>query len=206
MRLSPWRKTSIAILSIAIINMGMAGAASAAIVDTSALVTPDRAVDMSVVRTQLDRAEVRAKMEEMGVDAAAVDRRVASLNDRELHRLAVDMQNAPAGGRCGLDRRRGVHRADHPRADRRHRHLQEDLSDGEARSRDGCALRIPRSHAAVLLSACVTREPFIPADLPAGRASAVELDATPFFSQDKYQCGPAALATVLVASNVDTHS
>ncbi|HEU5138087.1 MAG TPA: PA2778 family cysteine peptidase [Steroidobacteraceae bacterium] len=55
-----------------------------------------------------------------------------------------------------------------------------------------------------LLSACVTREPFIPAHLPAGAQQGVELDATPFFPQDKYQCGPAALATVLVASNADT--
>ena len=35
-------------------------------------------------------------------------------------------------------------------------------------------------------------------------APAVELVATPFFAQRRYQCGPAALATVLVASGVDT--
>ncbi|HEU5138088.1 MAG TPA: PA2779 family protein [Steroidobacteraceae bacterium] len=95
---SPWRKFAVGILSVAILNMGMAGAASAAVVDTAELIATDRAADMSVVRSQLDRAEVRAHMEEMGMDAAAVDRRIASLNDRELHRLAVDMQNAPAGG------------------------------------------------------------------------------------------------------------
>jgi hypothetical protein len=50
------------------------------------------------VRTQLERADVRAQMEKMGLDAQAVDGRVASLSDRELHRLAVDMKNAPAGG------------------------------------------------------------------------------------------------------------
>ena len=33
-----------------------------------------------------------------GSTRQAVDRRVAALNDRELHRLAADMQNAPAGG------------------------------------------------------------------------------------------------------------
>ena len=55
----------------------------------------------------------------------------------------------------------------------------------------------------VLLSACVTREPFIPANLPPGAKARVELEATPFFSQKKYQCGPAALAAVLGASNVD---
>jgi len=32
--------------------------------------------------------------------------------------------------------------------------------------------------------------------------AAVELDATPFFPQERYQCGPAALATVLSASGV----
>ena len=50
---------------------------------------------------------MRVKMEEMGIDATAVDRRLASLNDRELHRLAVDMQNAPAGGAvpCGSSAR-----------------------------------------------------------------------------------------------------
>jgi len=98
MKLSLWRKTSIAIVSVAILNMGLAGAASAAIADTSSLVSTDRASDLSAVRAQLERADVRAKLEEMGVDAAAVDRRIAGLNDRELHRMAVDMQNAPAGG------------------------------------------------------------------------------------------------------------
>ena len=91
-------KFVVGIVCVALINMGMAGAASAAIVDTAALVTPDRASDMGVVRTQLDRADVRAKMTEMGIDATAVDSRLASLSDRELHKLAVDLQNAPAGG------------------------------------------------------------------------------------------------------------
>ena len=62
------------------------------------MVTTDREADLGTVRSQLERAEVRAQMEQMGLDPQAVDRRVASLNDRELHRLAVDMQNAPAGG------------------------------------------------------------------------------------------------------------
>ena len=91
-------KLVVGIVCAAIVNMGFAGAASAAIVDTSALVATDRAADLSVVRTQLDRADVRAQMETMGLDAAAVDRRVANLNDRELHQLAADMKNAPAGG------------------------------------------------------------------------------------------------------------
>jgi len=56
----------------------------------------------------------------------------------------------------------------------------------------------------ISLSACTTRPPYLPTQLAPGARASVELDATPFFPQDKYQCGPAALATVLVASNADT--
>lgn len=38
---------------------------------------------------------------------------------------------------------------------------------------------------------------------PAGLPASVELDATPFYPQERYQCGPAALATALVARNID---
>jgi tetratricopeptide (TPR) repeat protein len=50
-----------------------------------------------------------------------------------------------------------------------------------------------------LLSACSTRPPLREV-LPAAGAPAVELVKTPFFPQDEYQCGPAALATVLLDS------
>lgn len=64
------------------------------------------------------------------------------------------------------------------------------------------AARFAFLFASTLLSACATRAPFIPASLPPGAESRVELDATPFFPQDKYQCGPASLAMVLGAANV----
>jgi hypothetical protein len=41
-----------------------------------------------------------------------------------------------------------------------------------------------------------------PVALPDGASPGVELTATPFFPQESHQCGPAALATVLVASGV----
>ena len=53
---------------------------------------------MGAIRAQLTRADVSAQMEQMGVDAATVEQRIARLNDQELHQLAVDMRNAPAGG------------------------------------------------------------------------------------------------------------
>ena len=98
MKLSPWRKCSIALLSVSLLNMGAMSAATAAIVDTSALVTTDREADLGAIRARLARADVRAQMEQMGVDATVVEQRVSRLNDRELHQLAADMRNAPAGG------------------------------------------------------------------------------------------------------------
>jgi hypothetical protein len=95
MKHSLWRRCAIGILSVSMFNMGMVGAASAAIVDTSVLVTTDRAADLGAVRAQLERADVRAQM---GVDSADVERRISGLNDRELHQLAADLRNAPAGG------------------------------------------------------------------------------------------------------------
>jgi tetratricopeptide (TPR) repeat protein len=54
---------------------------------------------------------------------------------------------------------------------------------------------------ALALAGCGARGPLLAPQLPQGAASpALELVATPFFPQEKYQCGPAALATVLGAS------
>jgi Peptidase_C39 like family len=49
----------------------------------------------------------------------------------------------------------------------------------------------------MLMCGCATRGPLL--ESPSG---VVELDATPFFSQARNECGPAALATVLGASGV----
>jgi len=56
----------------------------------------------------------------------------------------------------------------------------------------------------LVLSACVARGPFIAPSMAEGARTSVELDATPFFPQDRYQCGPAALAMTLGASDVTT--
>jgi tetratricopeptide (TPR) repeat protein len=55
-----------------------------------------------------------------------------------------------------------------------------------------------------LLGGCATREPYLPANLPAGAKTRVDLEDTPFFAQKKYQCGPAALAMVLGASGAQS--
>jgi hypothetical protein len=98
MKSIPWRKCVAGVLSASLLNLGTMSAASAAIVDTSALVTTDRAADLGAIRTHLAQTDVRAQMTRMGVDAAAVERRISRLSDSELQQLAADLRSAPAGG------------------------------------------------------------------------------------------------------------
>lgn len=57
---------------------------------------------------------------------------------------------------------------------------------------------------AVFASGCASRGPVLPdAVQRSGAEPRVELDATPFFPQTEYYCGPAALATVLNAGGIE---
>ena len=53
------------------------------------------------------------------------------------------------------------------------------------------------------LAGCAASPPVLPAYVQPDLPPQVELDDTPFFAQQRYQCGPAALATVLAASGVE---
>jgi hypothetical protein len=97
-KLAVGRACAVAVLSAALVNVGVVSSVQAAIIDTDALVASARDADLAKVRAQLSRDEVRAKFTEMGVDASALDARIASLSDQELHRLALEMEKAPAGG------------------------------------------------------------------------------------------------------------
>lgn len=57
--------------------------------------------------------------------------------------------------------------------------------------------------AALAVAGCASRSPVLEPLVGGGRPVRIELDATPFFPQERYQCGPAALATVLAAAAVD---
>jgi tetratricopeptide (TPR) repeat protein len=54
----------------------------------------------------------------------------------------------------------------------------------------------------LLASGCAHQSALIAPALVAPAQSSIELTATPFFPQRDYQCGPAALATVLAASGI----
>lgn len=59
--------------------------------------------------------------------------------------------------------------------------------------------------AGLLSAGCASRGPVLAPPVGAlGAPAKVELETVPFFPQAKYQCGPAALATVLAASGVAT--
>ena len=55
---------------------------------------------------------------------------------------------------------------------------------------------------AVALAGCALSPPLADG-LPESAPKKIELDSTPFFPQEDYQCGPAALATLLTASGVE---
>jgi hypothetical protein len=98
MTTSRWHRVAVAVLAVSVLNLGTISAAQAGIVSTGAIVQTERDTNLASIRGQLDRTEVRAQMEKMGVDATAVDKRIASLSDRELAQMAKQMQEAPAGG------------------------------------------------------------------------------------------------------------
>jgi tetratricopeptide (TPR) repeat protein len=56
---------------------------------------------------------------------------------------------------------------------------------------------------ALCLGGCAVQTQALRDHPPAGLPRATELAATPFFAQTEYQCGPAALATVLVAAGLN---
>jgi len=95
---SKWRTALVTVLTAAVFNFGVMSAAQAGIVSTGAIVSAERDADLASIRSQLQRADVQAQMQEMGVDAASVDARLATLSDSELRDMDEQMKNAPAGG------------------------------------------------------------------------------------------------------------
>jgi hypothetical protein len=98
MKTKTWRSTAVAVLALAIVNMGFMNIAQAGIVGTESMVVTGRAAQLAIVHAQLNRADVRAELEKRGVDSAVLDQRVANLSDSELASFSKQLQDAPAGG------------------------------------------------------------------------------------------------------------
>ena len=95
---SKWRAALVTLLTAAVLNFGVMSAAQAGIVSTGAIVSAGRDASLASIRGQLQRKDVQAQMQKMGVDADSVDARLATLSDSELRDLADQMPKAPAGG------------------------------------------------------------------------------------------------------------
>lgn len=94
-------KIACAILSASLIITPTAFAAKQPLVSAEevfALDASDRAAQLARVQTALEREDVVAALEKLGVSPVDAQRRVEKLNDAELVRLAHDIENAPAGG------------------------------------------------------------------------------------------------------------
>ncbi|MBL0419675.1 PA2779 family protein [Ramlibacter sp. AW1] len=69
------------------------------IVDTDALAAPSQVeVDRAKVQAFMDRANVKERLQAMGVSGLVAGDRVASLSEAEVHALAERIDTMPAGG------------------------------------------------------------------------------------------------------------
>jgi hypothetical protein len=94
-----FRRTVVFALCLALLNLGAPSLARAELVGTLAAVEAGtRVQDLATVNAALAREQVRDQMAALGVDAAAVEARVARLTDTELRTLAERMDAMPAGG------------------------------------------------------------------------------------------------------------
>lgn len=71
----------------------------AEIVPTDELVAPNQIeVEKAKVQVFMDRADVKVRLQEMGVNELSAKDRVAAMTDQEVHAMAQKIDSMPAGG------------------------------------------------------------------------------------------------------------
>jgi hypothetical protein len=99
MHIERFRRACVAIVSLSVLSLGIQAPAAAGVVGTSEAISAGRTVTgRDTVDAVLGRDDVRAKFSELGVDASAVEGRLAALSDDEIQMLADRIGEAPAGG------------------------------------------------------------------------------------------------------------
>ena len=93
--MKPLKRWISCLLIICMAGIGVPLPASAGIVATDQVTA---SAERERVRGFLDRQEVRAKMQSLGVDADAARARVDALTDQEASDLAARIDQLPAGG------------------------------------------------------------------------------------------------------------
>jgi len=98
MRIESFRRACVALASLGLVSLGMQMPAHAGIVGTAEAIASARGGGRALVDATLARADVRAQLAGMGVDAAAIEGRIAALSEQEIAALAGQIEQAPAGG------------------------------------------------------------------------------------------------------------
>ena len=99
-------RSIVAVSLAALVAAGFPVGARAGMISTQsaidAQVAPERLADLSKVQASLARADVRARLQSLGVNPADAAARVAALPDSDLARLAHGVDKLPAGADDGL--------------------------------------------------------------------------------------------------------
>ena len=99
MRMNGFRRACVAVLSASLVSLGMQAPAAAGVVGTAeAIAATQESGARAVVDAALARADVRAELERMGADPAAIEGRLDALSEAEIASLAGQIGEAPAGG------------------------------------------------------------------------------------------------------------
>ncbi len=99
MHIERFRRACVALVSLSLLSLGMQAPAAAGVVGTTEAIAAGRSEGArATVDAALARDDVRARLAELGVDAAAVEGRLAALSDSEIQTLADRIDEAPAGG------------------------------------------------------------------------------------------------------------
>ena len=98
MRMYKFRRACVAVLSASLVSLGMQAPAAAGVVGTAEAIASQDAGARARVDATLARADVRAELERMGVDPAAIEGRLDALSEAEVATLAGQIGEAPAGG------------------------------------------------------------------------------------------------------------
>jgi hypothetical protein len=99
-------RTVIGVSLAAFVAAGVPSGAHAGMISTSGALAaegpPERVANLGKVQTMLARADVRDRLQALGVDPADAAARAAALPDADLARLAKGADTLPAGGDEGL--------------------------------------------------------------------------------------------------------
>lgn len=99
MGIERFRRACVALLSASLVSLGMQAPAAAGVVGTAeAIAARQDDGARALVDATLARADVRAQLEGMGVDPAAIEGRLDALSEAEIATLAGQIEQAPAGG------------------------------------------------------------------------------------------------------------